>query len=160
VGTRGKKFAPTDCEEVLRRVLGTLELSIKESRAKVTHDPLPKVMADDIQLESLYQNLIGNAIKFRSKKIPRVHIGVTKGEESWSFSVSDNGIGIDPQYFERIFIIFQRLHNREDYPGTGIGLAISKRIVERHGGKIWIESQSGKGSIFFFTIPIRGETDD
>jgi chemotaxis family two-component system sensor kinase Cph1 len=122
------------------------------------HDPLPKIMADDVQIESLFQNLIGNALKFRGKKTPKIHFGIEQKDRDWVFSVSDNGIGIDPQYFERIFIIFQRLHNREDYPGTGIGLAISKRIVERHGGRIWIESQSGKGSTFFFTLPIIGES--
>jgi PAS domain S-box-containing protein len=157
VGTRGKEFTLIDCEDVLGRVLNTLQVSIEENKAKVTHDPLPKVMADDAQLESLFQNLIGNAIKFHSQKQPRIHVGVKKDEKNWVFSVSDNGIGIDPQFFERIFIIFQRLHNREDYPGTGIGLAISKRIVERHGGRIWIESQPKKGSTFFFTLPILGE---
>jgi PAS domain S-box-containing protein len=158
VGTRGKEFTLTDCEDILERVLSTLQVSIKESQARVTHDPLPKLMADDTQLEMLFQNLIGNAIKFHGEKPPRVHVGVKKDEKNWIFSVSDNGIGIDPQFFERIFIIFQRLHNREDYPGTGIGLAISKRIVERHGGRIWIESQPEKGSTFFFTLPIIGES--
>jgi light-regulated signal transduction histidine kinase (bacteriophytochrome) len=158
VGTRGKEFALTDCEEILGRVLENLQIAIEENRGKVTHDPLPKLMADDVQLESLFQNLIGNAIKFHGKKPPRIHVGVKKDEKDWIFSVSDNGIGIDPQYFERIFIIFQRLHNREEYPGTGIGLAISKRIVERHGGRIWIESHPGKGSTFFFTLPNRGES--
>jgi PAS domain S-box-containing protein len=156
VGTRGKEFTLTDCEEVITRVLTNLQVSNEENKAKVTHDPLPRVMADDAQLESLFQNLIGNAIKFRSKKTPKIHVGVEQKGREWVFSVRDNGIGIDPQYFERIFIIFQRLHNRKEYPGTGIGLAISKRIVERHGGRIWIESQPGKGSTFFFTLPILG----
>ena len=158
VGTRGKEIALTDCEEVLGRVLGNLQVSIEESHAQVTHDSMPSLMADDAQLESLFQNLIGNAIKFHGKKPPMIHVGVEQKGKEWIFSVSDNGIGIDPQYFERIFIIFQRLHNRQEYPGTGIGLAISKRIVERHGGRIWIESQPGKGSTFFFTLPIRGES--
>ena len=158
VGTRGKEFALTDCEEVLECVLSNLEVSIAESQGKVTHDPLPRLMADDVQLESLFQNLIGNAIKFHGKKPPRIHVGIKKDEKNWVFSVSDNGIGIDPQYFERIFIIFQRLHNRQEYPGTGIGLAISKRIVERHGGRLWIESQPGKGSTFYFTLPMKGES--
>ncbi len=158
VGTRGKDFTFIDCEEVLERVLSTLQISIEESRGKVTHDPLPKLMADDVQLESLFQNLVGNAIKFHGKKPPRIHVGVEQKGKEWVFSVSDNGIGIDPQYFERIFIIFQRLHNQKDYAGTGIGLAISKRIVERHGGCIWIESQPGKGSTFYFTLPIKGES--
>jgi len=157
VGTRGKEFTLINCEEVLERVLSNLEVSIEENQGKVTHDPLPGVMGDDAQLESLFQNLIGNAIKFHGENPPRVHVGVKKEDKKWVFSVSDNGIGIDPQYFERIFIIFQRLHSREEYPGTGIGLAISKRIVERHGGRIWIESQPGKGSTFYFTLPIQGE---
>jgi PAS domain S-box-containing protein len=156
VGMRGKEFNLTDCEEILSRALVSLEYSIKDNHARVTHDPLPKVMADEAQLESLFQNLIGNAIKFHGKKPPRIHVGVKKDEKNWTFSVSDNGIGIDPQYFERIFILFQRLHNRDDYPGTGIGLAISKRIVERHGGRIWIESEPEKGSTFYFNIPIKG----
>ena len=158
VGTRGKEFALTDCEEVIKRVLTNLQVSIEENKAKVSHDPLPQVMADEAQLESLFQNLMGNALKFRSKKTPKIHVGVEWKGKDWVFSVSDNGIGIDPKYFERIFFIFQRLHNRQEYPGTGIGLAISKRIVERHGGRIWIESQPGKGSTFFFTLPIIGES--
>ncbi|MHC1740610.1 MAG: ATP-binding protein [Anaerolineaceae bacterium] len=160
VGTRGKEFVLTDCEQILGDVLNTLQIAIKESKGKVTHDPLPKVMGDETQLESLFQNLIGNALKFHGKKAPRIHVGVKREENNWVFSVSDNGIGIDPQYFERIFIIFQRLHNREEYPGTGIGLAISKRIVERHGGRMWIESQSGKGSTFYFTLPIEENQND
>jgi signal transduction histidine kinase len=157
VGSRGKEFALVNCEELFARVLNNLQVSIEENKAKVTHDPLPSVIADDTQLESLFQNLIGNAIKFHGSQPPLIHVGVHKDEKNWVFSVSDNGIGIDAQYFERIFIIFQRLHNRQEYGGTGIGLAISKRIVERHGGRIWIESQPEKGSTFFFTIPIKGE---
>jgi PAS domain S-box-containing protein len=157
VGTRGKVLSTIDCEEILENVLNALQVSIEESKARVTHDPLPKVMADNTQLESLFQNLIGNAIKFHGRKNPKIHVGVTRSEKDWIFSVKDNGIGIDPQYFERIFIIFQRLHNRQEYAGTGIGLAISKRIVERHGGRIWIESEPEKGSTFFFTLPIIGE---
>ena len=157
VGTRGKEFFRIDCEEVLMNVLHDLQLSIEEAGANVTHDPLPEVMADAVQLGSLFQNLVNNAIKFRSETPPQIHFGVEVDEKEWIFSVSDNGIGVDPQYFERIFIIFQRLHNRENYAGTGIGLAISKRIVERHGGRIWIESQPDKGSTFFFTLPKIGE---
>jgi PAS domain S-box-containing protein len=152
MGTRGKEFAPTDCEGVLARVLKNLEVAIAETKASITHDPLPQVLGDDVQLESLLQNLIGNSLKFRGKQKPKIHIGAEQDGDRWVFSVRDNGIGIDPQYFERIFIIFQRLHNREEYSGTGIGLAISKRIVERHGGRIRLESKPGEGSTFRFTL--------
>jgi PAS domain S-box-containing protein len=157
VGTHGKEFVSIDCEEILGIVLNTLQMSIKDNKGKVTHDPLPTVMGDGTQLESLFQNLIGNALKFHGNKNPRIHVGIRQEGKNWVFSISDNGIGIDPQYFDRIFIIFQRLHNREEYPGTGIGLAVSKRIVERHGGRMRIESQPGRGSTFFFTLPIQGE---
>lgn len=164
VGTRGKPFEPTDCEAVLEQVLANLKLAIEESGAVITHDALPTVMADSSQLVQLIQNLTDNAIKFRSEETPRVHISVTKGSgirgqrskstnhKVWIFSVRDNGIGIDPEFFDRIFTIFQRLHNLEEYPGTGIGLAVCKKIVERHGGRIWVESEPGKGTTFFFTI--------
>ncbi|MGA9348780.1 MAG: ATP-binding protein, partial [Anaerolineae bacterium] len=160
VGTRGKPFEPTDCEAVFEQALTNLQVAIEESGAAVTHDLLPTVMADATQLTQLFQNLIGNAIKFRSEEPPRVHISVNRQSKianrksEWVFSVRDNGIGIDPEYHERIFLLFQRLHTREEYPGTGIGLAVCKKIVERHGGRIWVESQPGKGSIFYFTIPV------
>ncbi|MCJ7667973.1 MAG: ATP-binding protein, partial [Anaerolineae bacterium] len=125
-----------------------------ESGAVVTHGPLPTVMADGSQLIQLFQNLIGNAIKFRSDKQPEVNVGAERKEYEWLFSVQDNGIGINPDYHQRIFGIFERLHGTE-YPGTGIGLAICKKIVVRHGGRIWVDSQPGKGSIFHFTIPMR-----
>jgi PAS domain S-box-containing protein len=157
VGSRKTDFVVTDVKTVLDRALNNLKITIGETRAKVTHDPLPKVLADETQLESLFQNLISNAIKFRGKKSPRIHIGVKRTGEDWVFSVKDNGIGIDPQYFERVFIIFQRLHSSQEFPGTGIGLAISKRIVDRHGGRIWIESELGKGSTFYFSLPFKGE---
>jgi PAS domain S-box-containing protein len=157
-GTRGAGFEPADCQAVLERVLDDLQVMIQESGATITHDPLPTVTADATQLAQLLQNLIGNALKFRNQAPPCVHVGAERQGNDWVFRVQDNGIGLEPQYAERIFAIFQRLHNREDYPGTGIGLAISKRIVERHGGRIWVESQPGQGSTFYFTIPIRSET--
>jgi light-regulated signal transduction histidine kinase (bacteriophytochrome) len=164
VGTRGRPFEPTDCEAILDQALANLQVAIEESGAVVTHDPLPTVMADGTQLVQLFQNLIGNAVKFRGEQPPRIHISaqktseVSKTSEVWAFSVRDNGIGIDPEYHERIFMIFQRLHSREEYEGTGIGLAVCRKILERHGGRIWVESQPGKGSTFYFTIPmIEGE---
>jgi PAS domain S-box-containing protein len=153
VGTRGKAFKLTNCEEILNRVASNLTVAIEESGAVITHDPLPAVMGDGVQLEQLFQNLISNAIKFRGKDRPEVHIGLTNKTVEWEFSIQDNGIGIEPQFSDRIFAIFQRLHMQEEYPGTGLGLAICKRIVERHGGRIWVESEFGKGSTFYFTIP-------
>jgi len=157
VGTRGKKFEPTDCEIILGQVLENLQIAIEEKRAIVTHDPLPTILADNVQLGQLFQNLIGNAIKFQGHEPPHVHVSASHNENGWVFSVRDNGIGIAPEYAERIFVIFQRLHTREKYPGTGIGLAVCKKIVERHGGRIWVESQPGKGATFYFTVPGEGE---
>jgi len=153
VGMRGKEFEPTDCENVLHQSLHNLSLAIQEESAAVTHDPLPTVLADHSQLGQLFQNLIGNAIKFRGEESPRVHISANRNGHGWTFSVSDNGIGLAPEYAERIFIIFQRLHSRQEYSGTGMGLAICKKIVERHGGRIWVESEVGKGATFYFTLP-------
>ena len=153
VGTKGKDFALTDCESVLAKTLTSLQMSIQESGATVTHDLLPTVMGDSGQLAQLFQNLIGNGIKYRNSRAPEIHVSCRRERQDWLFAVKDNGIGIDPQYAERIFIIFQRLHTRQEYPGTGIGLAVCKRIVERHGGRIWVESTLGQGSTFWFTIP-------
>jgi light-regulated signal transduction histidine kinase (bacteriophytochrome) len=131
-----------------------LQTSIEQSGATVTHDSLPSVTADATQLARVFQNLISNAIKFRGEHPLEIHVGAERQDNSvWLFSVRDNGIGIEPQYIERIFLIFQRLHNRDEYPGAGIGLAVCKRIVERHGGQAWVESQPGQGSTFYFTIP-------
>ncbi len=157
VGTRGKEFEPTDCEMILGQCLNNLQVAIGERGAVITHDPLPTVMADHLQLGQLFQNLIANAIKFHGSEAPRVHISAKQKNDEWVLSVNDNGIGIAPEHVERIFIIFQRLHGRGDYPGTGIGLAICKKIVERHGGRIWVESELGKGSTFYFTIPTKGD---
>ena len=158
VQTRGKPFVPTDCNKVIEKVKMNLKVAIEESQAIITYDNLPVVLADESQLMQLFQNLIGNAVKFCDKKQPEIHISAERKNKEWVFSVKDNGIGIDPEYKERIFQIFQRLHSRDEYPGTGIGLAVCKRIVERHGGKIWVESEVGKGSTFYFSIPIREES--
>ncbi len=155
VGTKGKELATTDSKKVLEHSLDNLKLAIEENGARVTHDPLPIVMGDDVQLGQLFQNLIGNAIKFRGEEPSRVHILADLHNGDWIFSVRDNGIGIAPEHAERIFVIFQRLHHRAKYPGTGIGLAVCKKIVERHGGRIWVESEPGKGATFYFTIPER-----
>jgi light-regulated signal transduction histidine kinase (bacteriophytochrome) len=153
VGTRGKPFAPPDCGAVLKRVLTTLQPAIKNNHARISHDPLPTVLADSGQLEQLLQNLLSNALKFHAEAPPEIYIGVKQLNGHWQFSVRDNGIGFDPEFAEKIFIIFQRLHGKEEYSGTGIGLAICKKIVERHGGRIWVESQPSQGSTFYFTLP-------
>jgi PAS domain S-box-containing protein len=153
VGTKGKDLLVTSSEEALQRAILNLRGAIADSGAMVTHDPLPAVMADETQLVQLFQNLIGNAIKYQNPGVPRIHISAIKnGGGKWTFSVRDNGLGIDPQYFERIFVMFQRLHKREEFAGTGIGLAICKKIVERHGGEISVQSQPGKGSTFSFAL--------
>ncbi len=152
VGTYGKTFKPTDCKAAFNRTLTNLQAAIEESSAVVTHDPLPILMADASQLVQLFQNLIGNAIKFRSEEPPRVHISAEQKGNEWIFSVQDNGIGIDPKYTKDIFTIFQRLDSSRNYSGTGIGLALCKKIVERHGGRIWVDSEQGRGSTFYFTI--------
>jgi len=156
VGMRGKPFELTNCAEVLEVALSNLKVAIEESGATVTHDLLPVVIADSSQMTQVFQNLISNAIKFRGDKPPLIHVSATQKDGDWLFTVRDNGIGIDPQYFDQIFVIFRRLHGRDEYAGTGIGLAVCKRIVERHGGRIWVESELGRGSTFCFTIPVKG----
>jgi PAS domain S-box-containing protein len=153
VGTRGKPLTPTDCETLLKHTLSNLKVSIDDSGAVITHDALPTVMADGSQLAQVFQNLIENAIKFKGDEPPRVRVAAEQKGDGWAFSVADNGIGISPEFFDRIFVIFQRLHARDEYTGTGIGLAICKKIVERHGGRMWVESEPGMGSTFYFTIP-------
>jgi PAS domain S-box-containing protein len=157
-GTNGKALREISGDDVLKEALTNLRTTIGESGAIVTHDSLPVIQTDDAQLALVFQNLIGNAIKYRSAAVPHVHVSATKnGGQEWIFSVRDNGLGIDPQYFERIFILFQRLHGRNEFEGTGIGLAICKKILERLGGRIWVESQPGKGSTFHFALPERNE---
>ncbi|MDX1522466.1 MAG: ATP-binding protein [Anaerolineae bacterium] len=166
VGTQGKPFQPTNCNAVLEEIMADLTAVIDEGQAQVTWDSLPTVTADRSQLTQLLRNLVSNGIKYRGEAPPRVHIaaelapaaadmGETEGSagEEWRFSVRDNGIGIAPEHYERIFLMFKRLHHRSEYPGTGIGLAICQKIVERHGGRIWVESEPGNGSIFYFTLP-------
>jgi PAS domain S-box-containing protein len=153
VGTKAKHLFDTSSEEALQQALVNLRGAIEESRALVTHDPLPNVLADEMQLIQVFQNLIGNAIKYQNPGVPKVHISAAKNEEKkWIFSVRDNGLGIDSQYFEKIFGMFQRLHKREEFAGTGVGLAVCKKIVERHGGSISVESQLGHGSTFHFAL--------
>lgn len=154
VGTRGKSLEPTDCNEVLGEVVSNLQAAIQESGALIVHDTLPTVRADASQLAQVFQNLLGNAIKFRGEASPSIHVSAARQGTHWLFSVRDTGIGLDPAFADRIFIIFQRLHGRGEYPGTGIGLAVCKKIVERHRGRIWVESEPGKGATFFFTIPV------
>lgn len=152
VGNRSKPLEPVDLNKLLASVRANLKVAILETGTTITQDALPTVHGDPTQLSQLLQNLINNGIKFRGKAPPRIDILAARGGHEWRFGVRDNGIGIEPQYFDRIFAIFQRLHSSNEYPGTGIGLALCKRIVERHGGRIWVESAPGKGSTFYFTI--------
>ena len=154
LGTRGQEFEPTDCNAAVQQSLCNLQIAIAEKKAVITCDAMPTVMADESQLVQLFQNLIANSIKFCRQDIPLIDIAARRQENEWLFYVRDNGIGIAPEYADRIFIIFGRLHGRREYSGTGIGLAMCKRIVERHGGRIWVESQEGKGATFYFSIPI------
>jgi light-regulated signal transduction histidine kinase (bacteriophytochrome) len=153
VGTHGKPLEPVDCNRVVDQAVADLETAVAEHSAVVTREELPTVTADRRQLVQLFRNLVDNAIKFRSDEPPRVHISARRAEREWAFSIRDNGLGIDPKYAERVFIIFRRLHEPEKYPGTGAGLAIAKRIVQRHGGRIWVESEPEKGATFSFTMP-------
>jgi len=157
-GRNGKPVRAISAEDALQEALGNLRLAVEQSGAVVTNDPLPVIRTDDTQLAQIFQNLIANAIKYHSAEAPCVHISAMKnGSQEWVFSVRDNGLGIDPKYFDRIFTLFQRLHRQNEYEGTGIGLAICKKLVERMGGRIWVESQLGKGSTFFFALPEREE---
>jgi signal transduction histidine kinase len=155
VGRTGKAAAEFDCNTVIGRVLVSMRAAIEESGAVVTRDNMPTLIAVEVNFIQLFQNLIGNAIKFHGEEPPRIHIGFEKRMNEWLFSVRDNGIGVDPKYKDKIFLIFQRLHGREKYQGTGVGLSICKKIVEAQGGRIWIESEPGKGSVFYFTVPVK-----
>jgi PAS domain S-box-containing protein len=160
VTTKGGEFTPINTEKLLKQTLSSIKTVIDENKAEITYDSLPIVIADDKQIQRVFQNLILNAIKFKKPdETPKIHVSSTKDEENkeYVFSVSDNGIGIETKYFDRIFAIFQRLHTREEYSGTGIGLSVVKRTIERHGGRIWVESEPNKGSTFYFTLPIGRE---
>jgi signal transduction histidine kinase len=155
VSTHGGKFAQADLSAILENALANLEIARRECDARITHDQLPTLQVDASQFTQLFQNLIANALKFTAPdRQPAVHIGCRRRNGDWEFSVRDNGIGIAEQDYERIFQLFQRLHGRSEYPGTGIGLAVCKKIVERHGGRIWLESEAEKGTTFFFTVPV------
>jgi light-regulated signal transduction histidine kinase (bacteriophytochrome) len=156
VGKRQQALKTVDSNEIMRNVLRNLQVAIEESNTKISYpDSLPTVKADHSQFEQLLQNLIGNAIKYRDEsRACEIQINCDRVGNMWQFSVADNGIGIEADYFERIFEIFKRLHGKETYSGTGLGLAVCKRIVDGHGGKIWLESELGKGSIFYFTLPL------
>ncbi|HUF82057.1 MAG TPA: ATP-binding protein [Burkholderiales bacterium] len=156
IGTRSREFKTMQCDAALAKALVNLRGSIEAKNATVTSDPLPAVRGDEVQLVQLFQNLIGNALKFKGDGPPRVHVSAAERPDAWEIAVRDNGIGIDLQYFERIFMVFQRLHSKGEYPGTGIGLAICKKVVDRHGGRIRVESGSGEGCTFYFTLPRRG----
>lgn len=153
VGRADTDFVPADLNGVLTTVLQDQAAAVKESSAVVTHDTLPNVRVNARLIGMVLQNLIANAIKFRGSEVPRVHVGAARGHGEWVISVRDNGIGIEVRHFDRLFQVFQRLHTRREYPGTGIGLAVCRKIVERHGGRIWVESEPGKGSIFRFSLP-------
>jgi PAS domain S-box-containing protein len=156
VGTRGKPFSLVNCEHIVKQATANLKIAIEECGASVSYDVLPTIMGDEGQLVRLFQNLIGNAIKFRGEEAPQVHISAQRRNNTVTLSVKDNGIGIDPEHSQSIFDIFRRLHTSEEYPGTGMGLAICKKIVERHGGHISVQSQPGQGSIFYFSVDMAG----
>jgi light-regulated signal transduction histidine kinase (bacteriophytochrome) len=152
-GTHGGPLEPTDSDAALAAAARSLATAVEQEKAVITHDDLPVVRADAAQLAQVFQNLLSNAVKFHGEEPPRVHVSAEDKGSEWVLSVRDNGIGIDPQYADRVFVIFQRLHTRQEYAGTGIGLAVCQRIIERHGGRIWFESEPGVGSTFHFTIP-------
>ena len=153
LSTEPPKLREIDCGRILEQVLASLEVLRTETGARVTHDPMPRVMGNAVRLTQLFLNLIGNGLKYHGEQPPHVHVGARQEGQEWVFSIADNGIGIEQKYLDAIFVMFKRLHSREEYPGAGIGLAVVKKIVELHGGRIWAESEPGKGSTFFFTLP-------
>ncbi len=156
IGTQGKKFEKFNVEEAFNNALSNLQLRIEESNAEITHDTLPEVMGDLNQICRVFQNLINNGLKFHKKNIPpQIHVSAKKNGTMWIFSIKDNGIGIENQYKNKVFEVFKRLHTMDEYPGSGISLAIVKRIIDRHGGRVWVKSDLGVGSTFYFTIPIK-----
>jgi len=152
-GVAERSMTPVDSSAVLQHTLSGLAEAIRESGALITHDPLPEIPMGEAHLQQVFQNLISNALKYRKEETPRIHVSAVKHGTGWRFSVQDNGIGIEPQFKEKIFGVFKRLHRDQKYAGTGIGLAICQRVVGRYGGRIWVESEPGKGAIFFFTVP-------
>jgi len=159
VGTAGQPLVATSSEAALEQALANLDVAVEEHGAEVTHDPLPEVLADEVQLIQLFQNLVGNAMKYQDSGVPKIHVSAARdGERMWDFSVKDNGLGIGPEYLEKVFGMFERLHRRDEYAGTGIGLAICRKIVERHGGEISVESQLGEGSTFHFGLAEAGSS--
>ena len=153
VGNKRNPIERVDCRNIYQAAVANLKAAIEESGAVLTVGSLPVVMGDNAELVQLFQNLLANAIKFRGQNHSQIHVSATPKGREWQFAVRDNGIGIDPNDFSRVFVIFQRIHSRDEYSGAGIGLAICKKIVEQHGGRIWVESEPGKGSTFYFTIP-------
>lgn len=154
VTIKAKPMMSVNCDEVLKLTINNIQITIEETNTTIHTHPLPSLLADRSQLIQVFQNLLANAIKYRSDKPPEIEVGADAQKDCWVFYVKDNGIGIDSRHFDRIFAIFQRLHTRQEYPGTGIGLAICQKIIDRHGGKIWVESELGRGTTFYFTIPI------
>lgn len=161
VSTRGQPFEPVAVAEILEEVLLNCKASIDETKAQIIHDALPVIHADPSQMKQVLQNLLVNALKFHREGVsPVVHVSAGLEGKEWVFSVKDNGIGMDPVLFGRLFNLFQRLHPQDKYPGTGVGLAVVKKIVQRHGGRVWVESEPGKGSTFYFSIPVRTRDDN
>jgi light-regulated signal transduction histidine kinase (bacteriophytochrome) len=154
LGGKVRKMKPVICAVALEQAIYDLRSAIEESGTEITYDLLPTVLASESQITRLFQNLISNSIKYRSEKKPKIHISAKQKDDQWIFSVKDNGMGIDPEFFERVFVVFQRLHTRQEYQGTWMGLALCKKIVELHGGRIWVESELGKGATFYFTLPM------